>query len=100
MLERRADDAVRQMKSVGLHSARKSAMPLCWLPKVIRVFTGGLLQRWTYPRRNWPPWEKPMALKPDESSGIVESCEQTVAICSSTRPKKVAERSASESSSR
>lgn len=76
-------------------------MPLCWLPKVTRFATGGLLQRSTYPRRNWPPWEKPIALIADafERIGWDAKSSQTFSICKVRFPKKVAVRSAVASSS-
>lgn len=79
-----------------------STMPLCWLPNVTRFRTGGELQRSTYPRRNWPPWEKPIALTAGavERMGWLARSEQTCSSCLFTSPKKVAVRSELGSGSR
>ncbi len=52
----------------------------CWPPMVMSVWTGGSSwpQRSTTARRNWPPWLKPMTLKPPLSSFMALSSLQTV----------------------
>ena len=66
-----------QKGSISPGQFGKPNTPWCCAPKVMRFLMAGSGHLWATARRNWPPWENPMALYPPWSSGSSASIWQT-----------------------
>ena len=101
MFERSKAWAPLQSQSVA-PQVWNSEIPLCWLPNVTKLRTGGKLHLSIYPRRNCPPWLNPKASTAGavDRMGCAARSAQTFSICSVRLPKNVADLSADASSSR